>query len=85
MNGMAFLNELAQSMQFHLEVRETVTPGKAPQSKCVHSDSVPWPLQLFRVRKKPHDNLTIVSQIVLIQVFQYYSDSDYTFTTSADN
>lgn len=31
MNGMAFLNELAQSMQFHLEVRETVTPGKTPQ------------------------------------------------------
>lgn len=30
-NGVALLHQLAQVLQFHLEVRETVTTGKARQ------------------------------------------------------
>lgn len=31
MNGLALLHQLAQSLDFQLEVKETVTSGKLPQ------------------------------------------------------
>lgn len=48
-NGVTLLHQLAQTLQFHLEIKETVTTGKAPQHACVHSNSLQRPLQLLLV------------------------------------
>lgn len=39
-NGLALLHQLAQTLKFHLELKETVTTGKTLQHICLHQSSL---------------------------------------------
>lgn len=46
-HAVSLLHQLAQVLQFHLLMKETVTTGKAPQHVCVHSNSLQRQLLLL--------------------------------------
>lgn len=71
-HAVSLLHQLAQILQFQLEIKETVTPGEAPLHACVLSNSLRMQQYLLLLSDSPSNNTQYITVQICSQSFKVF-------------